>query len=64
MEKYICSRNYKYQVNILQRIVKRQKPIEKCKNDMNRQITEGQILIANKPMKRCLTLPLIREMQI
>lgn len=63
LEKYICNGNYRYLVNILQMNSKKN-PVEKCKNDMNRQFTEGQILTANKPMKRCLISPLIREMQI
>lgn len=41
---------------------KKTETYREMQNDMNsKQITEGQILIANKPMKRCLTLPLIRN---
>lgn len=53
MEKYICNGNYRYQVDILQMTSKKTEPVEKCKNDMNRQVTKGQILMASKPMKRC-----------
>lgn len=45
---------YKYKPNIYYRWRVKRQPVEKCKTDVNSQSTEGQILMASKPGKRCL----------